>query len=240
MKIWFFLVALLPVQSLVAQNEDLKGDFGTFNVLNLRYKHSDHWSVSGEAQLRSLKFYDDFHYYEIKGIVMYHINQQFEIGGGGGKYKTYSSGGNFEEPVKSDEWRTWQQLNMKLNYRRLKIEHRYRVEQRFTTNGYRNRFRYRLGFTAPINKPRMEKGTLYLNQSNELFFTNNAPYFERLRVFIGAGFVFSNVVTLQVGYLHQFDYQLVDETGRDMLQVVLQFDLERLPADHPRREAVEN
>ena len=86
----------------------------------------------------------------------------------------------------------------------------------------------------------MEKGTLYLNQSNEVFFTNKAPYFERLRVFIGAGFVFSNVFTLQMGYLHQFDYQLVDETGRDMLQVVLQFDLDRRPADHPRREAVEN
>lgn len=240
MRIFLFLVALLPGYLAIAQNEDLKGDFGTFNVLNLRYKHTDHWSVSGEAQLRSLKFYDDFHYYEIKGIVMYHINQQFEIGGGGGKYKTYSSGGNFEEPVKSDEWRTWQQLNMKLNYRRLKIEHRYRIEQRFTTKGYRNRFRYRLGFTAPLNKPRMEKGTLYLNQSNEVFFTNKAPYFERLRVFIGAGFVFSNVFTLQMGYLHQFDYQLVDETGRDMLQVVLQFDLDRRPADHPRREAVEN
>ncbi|MCC6411835.1 MAG: DUF2490 domain-containing protein [Saprospiraceae bacterium] len=240
MRKLLFLVALLPGYLAIAQNEDLKGDFGTFNVLNLRYKHTDHWSVAGEAQLRSLKFYDDFHYYEIKGIVMYHINQQFEIGGGGGKYKTYSPDGNFEEPVQSDEWRTWQQLSMKLNYRRLRIEHRYRVEQRFTTNGYRNRFRYRLGFTAPLNKPRMEKGTLYLNQSNEVFFTNKAPYFERLRFFIGAGFVFSNVFTLQMGYLHQFDYQLVDETGRDMLQVALQFDLERRPADHPRREAVEN
>jgi len=239
MKTFLCLLALMAGTSAFAQNDELK-NFGTFNVLNLRYKHTDHWSVSGEAQIRSLKFYDDFHYYEIKGIVLYHINQQFDIGAGGGKYKTYSSGGTFEEPVKSDEWRTWQQLSMKLNYQRLKIEHRYRTEQRFTTNGYRNRFRYRLGFTAPVNKPRMEKGTLYLNQSNEIFFTDKAPYFERLRVFLGAGFVFSNVFTLQMGYLHQFDYQLVDETGRDMLQVVLQFDLERRPADHPRREPVEN
>lgn len=49
----------------VAQNFDL----GSWNILNLKYNVNDKWSVFGEAQLRSLKFYTNFHYYEYKRII---------------------------------------------------------------------------------------------------------------------------------------------------------------------------
>ena len=39
-------------------------DMGSWNILNLKYNPNDKWSVFGEAQLRSLKFYSNFHYYE--------------------------------------------------------------------------------------------------------------------------------------------------------------------------------
>jgi len=36
----------------------------------------------------------------------------------------------------------WQQFILKNNINRLKLEHLYRLEQRFTAASYRNRFKY--------------------------------------------------------------------------------------------------
>jgi long-subunit fatty acid transport protein len=58
-----------------------------------------------------------------------------------------------------------------------------------------------------------------VSASNELFFTNNEPYFERNRVAFGLGYKPTSATSLQIGYLHQFDYRINDETGRDFLQV---------------------
>jgi hypothetical protein len=37
----------------------------------------------------------------------------------------------------------------------------------------------------------------------------------------------SKATTIQVGYLHQFDYKINDETGRDFLQLGYYIDIDR-------------
>jgi hypothetical protein len=108
---------------------------------------------------------------------------------------------------------------MKNNVNRVRFEHRYRAEQRWTINGYRNRFRYRFQTIIPVNNQKLEKGTLYAAAWNELFFTNRAPYFERNRIFAGLGYELSDELAIQAGFLNQFDYRLNDETGRNFLQL---------------------
>jgi UDP-N-acetylglucosamine pyrophosphorylase len=66
-----------------------------------------------------------------------------------------------------------------------------------------------------------------INASNELFFTNNEPYFERNRASISLNYKPTKTTILQLGYLHQFDYQINDETGRDFLQIGYFIDLFR-------------
>jgi len=58
-----------------------------------------------------------------------------------------------------------------------------------------------------------------MSASNELFFTDKEPYFERNRMLVAFYYKPSKSTTLQVGYLHQFDYKINDETGRDFLQI---------------------
>ena len=58
-----------------------------------------------------------------------------------------------------------------------------------------------------------------MSASNEIFFTDNEPYFERNRMLFALNYKPSKATTLQVGYLHQFDYKINDETGRDFLQI---------------------
>ncbi|MFK5073629.1 DUF2490 domain-containing protein, partial [Klebsiella pneumoniae] len=83
---------------------------------------------------------------------------------------------------------------------RLKIEHRYRFEQRFINgDSYRNRFRYRLNTILPINNKVIQKKTFYLSLSDEIALNNRDVFFEQNRIFAGAGYGISNQVTIQAG-----------------------------------------
>jgi hypothetical protein len=219
-------------------SQDSSEGLGSWNIANARMQLSKRWSVWGELQLRSLQFYNQFHYHETKGGVQYNIGEANSALVGFGRYITYSPGGNFEQPLLNDELRTWMQFSMGNRFGRLRVEHRYRIEQRWTSAGYRNRFRYRLSLTLPINKTKMEAGTLYAAGWNEIFLTNLEPHFERNRFFIGLGYDVSDPFTIQAGFLNQYDYRLaVAPLTKNFFQLSLLFDIktnksgrERLPS----------
>jgi hypothetical protein len=203
------------------------GELGTWNILHVRYNLNDRLSLFGEGQLRSLKFYDNYHYYEYKGGVNFRLHQQLQISLGAGSYQTYREGGDFVLPKNNDEFRIWPQVIFFQSLGPLRIEHRYRAESRFTSNGYRNRFRYRLGLSYPFGKQKNGYQPFQVSTSNEVFFTNREPYFERNRFFLGAGYKPSSASSIQVGYLYQYDYQINDETGRDFFQITYMIELFR-------------
>ena len=207
--------SILLSSTLVAQNLGL----GSWNILHIKYNIDAKWSTFGEAQLRSLKFYNNFHYYEYKGGVNYKVHANVTLSLGAGSYQTYNESGNFGKPKNNDEFRIWPQIVTFQSFGKIKIEQRYRSELRFTSNGYRNRFRYRLGLSFPFGKEINGYKPYTISASNELFFTNNEPYFERNRMLVAINYKPTKSTTLQVGYLHQFDYKINDETGSDFLQI---------------------
>ena len=144
-----------------------------------------------------------------------------------GSYQTYKEGGNFVKPKNNDELRIWPQIIILQPIGKLKIEHRYRAELRFTSDGYRNRFRFRLALSYPFGKMINGYEPFHIGVSDEIFFTNNEPYFERNRFLLAFNYKPSRKTTLQVGYLSQFDYKIDDETGREFLQIGLFFELYR-------------
>ncbi len=202
-------------------------DMGSWNILSLKYNLNQKWSVFGEAQLRSLKFYSNFHYYEYKGGVNFDVHENVKLTLGAGSYQTYKEGGNFVLPKNNDEFRLWPQVIISQSISKFKIEQRFRAEFRYASNGYRNRFRYRLGASYPFGSTRNEYKPFQLSISDELFFTDNEPYFERNRLLFAFNFKPSKAITLQIGYLHQFDYKINDETGRDFLVVGFYYELSR-------------
>ena len=214
----FFLVIYVILASsniFYAQNFDL----GSWNILNLKYNIDEKWSAFTEGQIRSLKFYDNFHYYEYKGGINYKIHKNVALTVGTGSYQTYKEGGNFVVPKNNDEFRIWPQVVLFQSVGKLKIEQRYRTELRFTSNGYRNRFRYRFGLSYPFGKGEKGYKPFQVSASNEIFFTDKEPYFERNRFLVALNYKPSKATTLQIGYLHQFDYKINDETGRDFFQI---------------------
>ncbi len=194
-------------------------DLGSWNILNLKYNIDQKWSLFGEGQLRSLKFYSNFHYYEYKGGLNFKVHKNIMLSLGAGSYQTYKEGGDFVLPKNNDEFRVWPQVILFQSIGMLKIEQRYRAELRFTNNGYRNRFRYRLGVSFSFGKERNEYKPFQVSASNEIFFTDKEPYFERNRMLIAFNYKTSKSTTIQFGYLHQFDYKINDEIGRDFFQI---------------------
>lgn len=192
-------------------------DLGSWNIFHTRFMVTSRLNVFAEAQLRSLKFYDHFHYYEYKGGAIYKFHPYVRAGLGAGKYVTYTEGGNFNLPLKTDELRLWPQLTLLHEIQNVQIEHRYRYEMRWTNNGYKNRYRLRTAvfcYFGPQREGDNER-IFQLALSNELFFTNREPYFERDRLNIALTYAFTHQVDIQIGYMYQFDYNLLDEIGRD-------------------------
>ncbi len=219
----------LSISNLTAQNLDL----GSWNILNLKYNLNDKWSVFGETQLRSLKFYDNFHYYEYKSGINFKAHKNVNLTIGAGSYQTYKEGGDFVLPKNNNEFRIWPQVVLFQSVGKLKIEQRYRAESRFTSNGYRNRFRYRLSLSYPFGKEQNGYKQFQIIASNEIFFTDKEPYFERNRLLLAFNYKPSKATTLQIGYLHQFDYKINDETGRDFFQIGYFIELFRKQSTNP-------
>lgn len=222
-------VLLFSLSNLCAQTIGL----GTWNILNVKNSFNEQWSVFGEAQIRSLKFYNHFHYYEYKGGLNYKIHKNFKLTIGAGTYQTYREGGNFVLPKNNNEFRIWPQFVLYQSIGKLKIEQRYRAEFRFTSNGFRNRFRYRFGASYPFGKERSGYKPFQVSASNELFFTDKEPYFERNRILLSLNYKPSKSTTIQIGYLHQFDYKINDEIGRDFFQIGCFVELFRKTASNP-------
>jgi hypothetical protein len=218
------LSILVLVCSMTIANAQTDG-LGTWNVVNLRKTFNSKWNGFFEAQIRSQQFYNDFSYHEYKGGIGYNFGKQFSVVLAAGQYVTYTPHGNLDT-VTNSEFRLWQQFTLTNNINRLKIEHRYRTEQRWASSGYRNRFRYRLNTIIPINKKAVEKNAVYATVSDEIFLTDKKPYFERNRFFAGLGYVFSKLFTLQGGFLRQYDYRATGtSTGKNYLQVSLLFSI---------------
>lgn len=217
MKQIILVSLLLCAIATKAQNNEL----GSWNILNIKYAHSNKYSAFAEAQIRSLKLYDHFHYHEYKAGINYHFISNTVFTLAAGNYQTYKEGGNFIVPKNNNEFRIWPQITLNQTIKKIKIEQRYRTELRFTNNGYRNRFRYRLGISYAFGKTSKNYKPFKVNVSNELFFTTKEPYFERNRINFTFSFKPSKMTIIQLGYLHQFDYKINDETGRDFIQVGL-------------------
>ena len=136
---------------------------------------------------------------------------------GAGSYQTYKEGGNFLLPKNNDEFRIWPQITLSQTIGKLKIEQRYRAEFRFRNIGYRNRFRYRLGISYPFGMETKGYKPFQIGVSNEIFFTNKEPFFERNLILATFNYKPTKATTVQAGYTHQFDYKINDETGRDFI-----------------------
>ena len=181
---------------------------GGWYVLNFNYHLTKSLALYSQVETRSQKVTNNFYHDEIQAGLAYQFPKHHSALLGFGEYENYTNPGNFKKPLSSKEYRIWEQFVINSNFGRVKIDHRYRIEQRWINNSYRNGFRYRCNVIVPINHQTITPHTLFGSASEEVFFSDKLPNFQRNRVFGGFGFQFSKLFTLQAGFIHQYDFKL--------------------------------
>ncbi len=208
-KFSFFFLFLFAAAT--AQNNEFKEHVSNFNMTSFTYKHNKKWSVYVEVQQRSIEDFMLPDYYEIKGGPAYNFNKQNQVLLGVGRYGTYRESKFYQREI-----RLWLQYVFSHNIDRVKFDHRFRAEKRFfhfpqdDTNTNDERYRYRLAATVPLNKSRIEPGTIFFNTFEEVFFgPKNPDTFKRNRFFGGFGYQLNDFTNTNIGYMWQKEYSSV-------------------------------
>ena len=108
------------------------------------------------------------------------------------------------------------QLGLKNSIGKVQVDHRYRFEKRYYTNGNRGiRLRYRVGLSIPLD----EKKLTSLSASNEFLIAINSGSsiirYDKNRINIGLNRKLTNTVSMQLGYINQYDSKSADEPGNN-------------------------
>jgi len=121
------------------------------------------------------------------------------------------------EILKVNEHRIYQQFISKQAIGKIKIQHRYRFEQRFVENDFKLRYRYFLSLKIPLLKTNKK---YYISAYNELFINSNCDKtFDRNRLYGGLGYELNSNIKLELGYMNQ----IFQSSSRDQINLICFF-----------------
>ncbi|MEA5402245.1 DUF2490 domain-containing protein [Arcicella sp. DC2W] len=143
------------------------------------------------------------------------------------------------------EIRVSPQVMFTQNFGRVRIDNRLRYEFRwfgqnqdvnnksflyggdFSTTTFKERFRYQLKVTVPINHAKMDDNTLYAQTYNELFVNTgeqvaNTNLLDQNRVLIGLGYKFNKYLAVEAGYMQQtiFKFNNATQSNVDINNII--------------------
>ena len=121
------------------------------------------------------------------------------------------------EISKVNEHRIYQQFISKQVIGKIKIQHRYRFEQRFIEDDFKLRYRYFLSLKIPLQKTNKK---YYISAYNELFVNATGENtFDRNRIYGGLGYALNSNIKLELGYMNQ----IFNTSSRDQINVICFF-----------------
>jgi uncharacterized protein DUF2490 len=195
----FLLTILVLPLSLLSQQEQT-GNWLMYFGMN---KVSDKFSIHTEVQYRNHTIAPvNIEQLLLRTGLNYHFSKKAFATAGYAYIPSYVFESGQTGP-ETTEHRLWQQFILTNNIGKIKFEHRYRIEQRWVNRNYKYRFRYRLMLFLPLNKPEIEKGTLFIGLYDEIFVNTKKVFFDRNRLYGAFGYQFHKTAGVQVGMLHQ-------------------------------------
>jgi hypothetical protein len=198
LKFGITISILLICSSIITQAQSEVNGPGSWGILVLKGKISPKISLLLEGHMRSTKFNLNTDYIESKTGIGYSFSKKLSGLIGVGIFNKYQIGGFIELPARQNELRSWLELNYKQSHGRFYFDHRGRLEQRFLADNYKNRVRYKLGMSIPLNKPKIEAGSFYLSVSDEIFFPLQKQLIEFNRFSTGMGCKINNRASISL------------------------------------------
>lgn len=118
----------------------------------------------------------------------------------------------FNQNLVRKEWRPWEEIMFSDNVGRLKIQHRFRAEQRYNEvvvkndltddYNYNHRFRYKFDLQYPVVRANKNSHIIILAVGNEIMINAEKiikyNYFDQDRLYAGINYVASSTLTFQL------------------------------------------
>jgi hypothetical protein len=219
MKKRHLLLLILAIPFFANSSSAQQDEWGNWIMYFGTNKVADDWSIHSEVQYRNHTVAPiNIEQLLLRTGVNYHISKKAVVTVGYGYITGYDYKSSQKSP-ESRENRLFQQLILTNKVSRLKFEHRYRLEQRWVNDDFKNRIRYRLMVFLPLNNPTITKGTFFIGVYDEIFVNTTKTFFDRNRLYTSLGYQINKMAQVQVGYL----YQRVNNFGKSYLQVGLVF-----------------
>lgn len=161
------------------------------------------WNVHSEIQYRNYNAIGDLEQLLLRTGLGYTFNNGKNnalIGYGYIHSENYLD--NSELSISVKEHRIFQQFTAVSFIGIVKLQHRYRIEQRFVEQDFKQRFRYFLSLNIPVFT-KIEQ-SIYLSAYNEIFVKTEASVFDRNRLYGGVGYKINKNIKVEIGYMNQF------------------------------------
>ncbi|MCA6363581.1 MAG: DUF2490 domain-containing protein [Bacteroidetes bacterium] len=219
-QIWFWLLSLLPGIIFAQSPRQYDEQFHAWYVIMGNHRLTSKWGLHTEVQLRRAGIITPAQQHLFRAGVDYRLHNNLILTAGY-CYVYTDSYGKQPAPLPFNEHRGWQQVLLTHAIGRARVQHRYRLENRWLERYnstsqrnevvYVNRFRYRLQLTLPINKPDMVPGAFFATVNDELWvnFGKQIRYnvFDQNRAYAGFGYQLNPSCNVQLGYLNQLIFK---------------------------------
>ena len=197
------LIVLLFALTLPNFVQSQESDFGNWLIYIGNKKLNQKWNLHNEVQYRNYNAIGDLEQLLLRTGLGYTFNEnKNNILIGYGYILSENYVGDTDDKVSVNEHRIFQQFTSKQNIGSVKLNHRYRFEQRFVESDFKMRFRYFLGLNIPLNNN--DKNNYYFSAYNEIFLNTESAIFDRNRVFGGIGYHLNKNIRFEIGYMNQF------------------------------------
>lgn len=192
-------------------------DFGNWFIYFGNKQINEKWNWHHEVQYRNYNFIGDLEQLLLRTGIGYNLtekNNNILLGYGYILSENYI--GQTDDKFSVNEHRVYQQFITKQNIGPVKVQHRYRFEQRFVESDFRMRFRYFLGLNIPLSQSEKAVKNWYVSVYNEIFLNTDSPIFDRNRLYGGLGYKLNDKLRFELGYMNQF----FETTSRDQLNII--------------------